>query len=159
MMGTEIERKFLVLNDSWRGLAEGVHYRQGYLNPAAGPTVRVRTIRKQGFLTIKGPTVNAARLEYEYAIPFQDACEMLARLTVSPIVEKRRYTIPYEGFTWEVDEFLGASEGLIFAEIELEHRDQTFPLPSWIGREVTDDPRYYNSNIARNPYSQWKDAL
>lgn len=157
-MATEIERKFLVTDDSWRALAEGVHYCQGYLNSAGGPTVRVRTIRQQGFLTIKGPTINAARLEYEYEIPYTDACEMLNRLAVSPLVEKYRYTIPYEGFVWEVDEFLGESKGLIFAEIELEQRDQVFSLPPWIGREVTGDPRYYNSSIARNPYSQWRDA-
>lgn len=156
-MGTETERKFLITDDGWRSLAEGVHYRQGYLNSAAGPTVRVRTIRQQGFLTIKGPTVNGSRLEFEYEIPYADACEMLDTLVVSPIVEKYRYTIPYEGFLWEVDEFLGESAGLIFAEIELEQRDQSFSLPPWIGLEVTDDPRYYNSNIARTPYSKWKD--
>lgn len=158
-MAIETERKFLVTNDSWRTLAEGVHYRQGYLNAAGCPTVRVRTINTQGFLTIKGPTINSSRLEYEYEIPYQDACEMLEKLTVSPIVEKRRHKIPFESFIWEVDEFIGENDGLIFAEIELEDPDQAFSLPPWIGREVTGDPRYYNSNISRNPYCRWKDTL
>lgn len=158
-MATEIERKFLVTDNSWRGLTEGVHYRQGYLNPPDSPTVRVRTLKRQGFLTIKGPTVNSSRLEYEYEIPFEEACEMLDRLAVSPIVEKLRYTIPYEGFIWEVDEFLGENAGLIFAEIELAHPDEPFTRPPWIGREVTGDPRFYNANIARNPYSRWKETL
>lgn len=158
-MGTEIERKFLVSGEGWRSQAEGVNYRQGYLSSPGSPTVRVRTLGGQGFLTIKGPTANSSRLEYEYEIPFEEACEMLDRLTVSPIVEKLRYTIPYEGFIWEVDEFLGENAGLVFAEIELDHPEQQFARPSWVGREVTDDPRFYNVNIARNPYSRWKDAL
>lgn len=158
-MGTEIERKFLINDDGWRSQAEGVHYRQGYLNRPNSPTVRVRTLGEQGFLTIKGATMNSTRLEFEYEIPYEEACEILDRLAVSPIVEKLRYTIPYEGFIWEVDEFLGENLGLIFAEIELDHPEQPFTRPPWIGREVTDDPRFYNINIASNPYSRWKDTL
>lgn len=155
-MGIEIERKFLMNGEGWRGLAEGVHYRQGYLNSAGGRTVRVRTIGKKAYITIKGSSVNASRLEYEYEIPFEDGCEMLEKLCVSSIVEKMRHKIPFEGFIWEVDEFLGDNTGLIFAEIELEHADQQFTTPPWIGEEVTNDPRYYNSNISRTPYSLWK---
>ncbi len=155
-MAIETERKYLIVNDGWKGLAEGVHYRQGYLNDATGATVRVRTINRTGFLTVKGPTIDSSRLEYEYEIPYEDACEMLDKLAVSPIVEKLRHKIPHEGFIWEVDVFMGESEGLVFAEIELEYPDQPFSLPSWIGKEVTDNPQYYNSNISRNPYCNWK---
>lgn len=157
-MATEIERKFLVLGDNWRRLAEGVPYRQAYLNQQ-GPTVRVRTVRDQGYLTIKGPTVNNARLEYEYAIPIADAREMLDRLAVSPVVEKLRYTIEYQGFSWEVDEFSGENSGLIMAEIELEHPEQSFPRPPWIGQEVSGDPRFYNASLARHPFSRWREAF
>jgi len=158
-MGTEIERKFLMKNDGWRDLADGILYRQGYLNGEQGPTVRVRTVRDRGFLTIKGPTVGGSRLEYEYPVPLDEANEMLDRLAVSPIVEKLRYTIAYAGFHWEVDEFLGENSGLVFAEIELDHPGQRFSLPPWIGREVTGDPRFYNSNLARNPYSRWQEKI
>jgi CYTH domain-containing protein len=156
-MATETERKFLIKNETWRGLAEGILYRQAYLNAAGEPTVRVRTIQEKSFLTIKGPSVNATRLEFEYEIPYQDGLEMLHKLAVSPVVEKKRHSIPYAGFIWEVDEFLGENSGLIFAEIELESADHTFEIPPWIGREVTDDPRFYNSNLARNPFSGWLD--
>lgn len=155
-MGLEIERKFLLKNDGWRGLAKGSSYRQGYLNSEKGRTVRVRTVEQDGFLTIKGPSSGGVRLEYEYPIPYQDALEMLELLCLKPLVEKLRYKIEYQGFIWEVDEFRGDNEGLIFAEIELAAPDQEFALPDWIGREVTGDPRYYNSNLGRNPFRNWK---
>jgi len=158
-MALEIERKFLMKDESWRGLALGQHYRQGYLNQNHGTIVRIRTIGNEGYLTIKGPSQDGARLEFEYPIPVVDAVEMLEKLSASPIVEKLRHAIHFDGFVWEVDEFLGENEGLIFAEIELEHPDQQFSLPPWIGREVTDDPRFYNSNLASNPYSRWKESL
>ena len=154
-MAIETERKFLLANDGWRGLAPGKHYRQGYLNSRDGATVRVRTVGNLGYLTIKGPTVNSSRLEYEYPIPIEDAVEMLEKLTVSAVVEKMRYVIPFAGFVWEVDEFLGDNLGLVMAEIELEHPDQIFSLPPWIGVEVTGDPRYYNASLARTPYTLW----
>jgi len=158
-MALETERKFLMKDESWRGLAKGKNYRQGYLNQSQTATVRVRTIGDAGFLTIKGPSENGSRLEFEYTIPVADALEMLEKLSASPIVEKLRHAIPYDGFIWEVDEFLGENKGLIFAEIELNHPEQQFSLPPWIGREVTDDPRFYNSNLARTPYSQWEERL
>jgi adenylate cyclase len=157
-MATEIERKFLVLGDDWRHLAEGVPYRQAYLNQQ-GPTVRVRVVRDQGYLTIKGPTVNTSRLEYEYLIPVADAHEMLDRLAVSPVVEKLRYTIEYQGFVWVVDEFSGENSGLVMAELELEYPEQSFPLPPWIGQEVSGDPRFYNASLARNPFSRWGETF
>lgn len=157
-MGQEIEKKFLLGDDRWRGLAEGVLYRQGYLNREKGRTVRVRVAGAQGYLTIKGSGSGGARPEYEYPIPVEDAEEMLAQLCVKPLIEKIRTTIPYRGFLWEIDEFLGENQGLILAEIELQTVGESFPLPPWIGREVTGDSRYYNANLARHPYSAWDEG-
>jgi len=155
-MGREIEKKFLITDNSWQGLAVGEAYCQGYLNSEKGRTVRVRIIGNRGILTIKGPNDNGARLEYEYDIPVTDAREMLDRLCQKPLIEKIRYCIPYAGFTWEVDKFFGENEGLLMAEIELEYVGQQFEKPAWIGREVTGDTRYYNANLVKNPYSAWK---
>ncbi len=155
-MGQEIEKKFLLRNDDWRGLVEGKNYRQGYINFDKERTVRVRTIQERGFLTIKGPGHGAVRLEYEYDIPITDAEELLDKLCHKPLIEKIRYKIPYKGFTWEVDEFKGENKGLLFAEIELEYENQLFTTPSWIGEEVTRDRRYYNANLVENPYKNWR---
>ena len=154
-MAKEIERKFRVAGDGWRDLAEGQVFRQGYLSTVAERTVRVRTIAGSGFLTVKGLSIGATRAEFEYEIPITDADEMLDSLCEKPIIEKTRYRIPYEGFVWEVDEFAGVNAGLIVAEIELSHEDQAFPKPSWIGEEVTDDPRYFNANLIAHPFSAW----
>ncbi|MBW2443650.1 MAG: CYTH domain-containing protein [Deltaproteobacteria bacterium] len=154
-MGTEIERKFLVTENSWRSLAAGVKYRQGYLNSAKERTVRVRTIDDKGFLTIKGITTGASRAEYEYEIPVGDADALLDNLCEKPLIEKNRYKIDFEGFVWEVDEFFGENQGLIVAEVELESEDQAFEKPGWIGEEVTGDPKYFNSNLINNPYLKW----
>ena len=155
-MAVEIERKFLTSSDEWRALADGLDYRQGYLSTTKERTVRVRTIGEQGFLTIKGITVGASRAEYEYEIPVADAHEMLDELCLRPLIEKRRYRIPYEGAVWELDEFFGENLGLILAEVELESEDQTIEVPSWIGEEVTGDPRYFNANLVQNPYTTWQ---
>jgi adenylate cyclase len=154
-MGTEIERKFLVADDRWRGLAPGVDYRQGYLSRGAGSTVRVRIAGPQGWLTIKGPTQGFSRSEFEYPVPVEDVVAMLGLCELPP-VEKTRHKIPFAGWTWEVDEFHGANEGLIVAEIELPSEDTAFELPPWIGAEVTDDPRYANSRLSEYPYSVWR---
>lgn len=154
-MGKEIERKFLVKNDAWRGLVTGVLYRQGYLCGVKERTVRVRVAGEKAFLTIKGLTVGAARAEYEYEIPVTDAQAMLDHLAEKPLIEKIRHKIPYGGLTWEVDEFLGDNAGLIVAEVELTGEEQSFSKPHWVGEEVSDDPRYFNSNLARHPFRQW----
>ena len=154
-MGTEIERKFLMKNDSWRSLAKGTKYRQGYLNSTKERVVRVRTIDDKGFLTIKGITTGATRVEYEYEIPDVEATAMLDELCEKPLIEKNRYKIALGGFTWEVDEFFGENQGLIIAEVELESEDQQFEKPHWIGEEVTGDPKYFNSNLIQNPYLKW----
>ena len=154
-MATEIERKFLLANDGWKGLGQGQPYCQGYLCSGAGRTVRVRTAADQGYLTIKGPTLGFSRSEYEYPIPFGEARELLDSLCMKPLIEKIRYRIDFAGFVWEVDEFKGDNNGLVVAEIELEYPEQEFVMPPWIGQEVTDDPRYRNSSLALNPYRNW----
>ena len=154
-MGIEIERKFLLANDSWRSLAPGVRYRQGYITAQPGRTVRIRTIGDRGFLTIKGPGPGAARAEFEYEIPGEDARVLLDTLCEKPLIEKNRHRIDYQGFVWEVDEFLGENQGLVIAEIELSHENQEFTLPPWIGREVTGESRYFNAALVHHPYSRW----
>jgi len=109
----------------------------------------------KGTLTVKGITAGGSRLEYEYEIPLKDANGLFELYCEQPIIEKRRYTIPYGEFIWEVDEFLGVNKGLIVAEIELASIDQKFPKPDWIGDDVTDDPRYFNSNLIAKPYTMW----
>ena len=153
-MGIEIERKFLVTGDRWRSLAEGKLYRQGYLARGKA-TVRVRIVGEQGYLTIKGKSDGIRRLECEYEIPIEDAQTMLASLCDAPIIEKYRYQIPIDGYTWEVDEFLGANAGLIIAEVELSDETDRPTLPDWIGADVSDDPRYYNANLTQHPWSSW----
>ena len=128
-MAKEIERKFLVKGDAWRALAEGVAYRQGYLNSQKERTVRIRN---------------------------DDCLAMLDELAEKPIVEKKRYRIPAGPYVWEVDEFFGVNAGLVLAEIELPSEDAAFDKPEWIGEEVSGDARYFNSSLVANPYSTWK---
>jgi adenylate cyclase len=154
-MAKEIERKFLVNGDSWRSLATGKRYRQGYLSTVKERTVRVRTAGDRGYITVKGITVNATRSEYEYEVPLSDANEMLYNLCERPLIEKVRYRIPIGPVTWEVDEFEGENRGLVTAEVELTDENQQFSLPDWIGTEVTKDPRYFNANLVAHPYSKW----
>lgn len=154
-MGVEIERKFLLDGDAWRSLGEPVLLRQGYLSSNPDRVVRVRTEGGKGSMTIKGRSTGATRGEWEYEIPLADANELLDRLCEQPIIEKYRRRIGFAGNTWEVDEFLGENQGLMFAEIELASEDQQFDKPDWIGAEVTDDRRYYNSSLIRLPFSKW----
>lgn len=154
-MSIEIERKFLVKNDSWKALAEPVYYRQAYLNEPGGNTVRVRMEGEKAKLTIKGKSKNISRVEIEYDIPVEDAQALFA-LAQTPSVEKYRRKIPFAGNVWEVDEFLGDNQGLVVAEIELKSEDQPFEKPDWVGVEVSHDKRYTNSNLANMPYSKWE---
>lgn len=154
-MGTEIERKYLVEGSDWRRLGTGSVFRQGYLSTVKERTVRVRVVGESGFLTVKGITMDATRTEFEYEIPAAEARLMLSELCEQPIIEKVRYIIDWEGLTWEIDEFSGVNAGLVVAEVELVHVDQQIPVPPWIGEEVTDDPRYFNSNLIARPYSTW----
>jgi adenylate cyclase len=154
-VGVEIERKFLVAGDAWRELGTAVLLRQGYLSVEPDRTVRVRIEGGGAALTIKGRSVGATRAEWEYPIPLADANELLDRLCQQPLIEKFRRRIEFDGNIWEVDEFLGANAGLVVAEIELGSEAQTFDKPDWIGEEVTDDRRYFNSSLINHPFSDW----
>jgi adenylate cyclase len=155
-MALEIEHKYLIRKDLWYAVHKpaGVKIRQGYLQTDPEKTIRIRISGINAFLTIKGPSRNASRVEYEYPIPTEEAEELLQLCTI-PIIEKVRYRVEYEGKAWDVDEFFGENEGLILAEIELSYPEEPYRKPSWVGEEVTDDPRYYNSYLAANPVSGW----
>jgi CYTH domain-containing protein len=114
----------------------------------------VRTVNDKGYLTIKGIAVGASRPEFEYEIPYQDALELLD-ICEKPLIEKIRYRVEEGGLVWEIDEFFGENQGLIIAELELQSEDQEFKKPDWVGDEVTGDPRYYNVNLIKNPYTKW----
>lgn len=154
-MGIEIERKFLLAGDAWRSLGQAVLLRQGYLSSTRERVVRVRIEGEQAMLTIKGANVGATRGEWEYPIPLADAAELLDGLCEQPLIEKYRRRIDFAGNVWEVDEFLGANAGLVVAEIELSSEQQAFDKPEWIAEEVTDDLRYFNSNLIKQPFSTW----
>lgn len=158
-MALEIERKFLVHHELWHALAkpDGVVFRQGYILTDPHKTIRVRLAAGKGYLNIKGLTTGATRLEYEYEIPGPEAAELLDHFAVTELT-KTRYTLSYKKKTWEVDEFSGSNAGLIVAEIELQSEDENFELPEWTDREVTDDARYYNTNLTLNPYCNWGTA-
>lgn len=155
-MATEIERKFLVRDESWRAAAVSAQpMRQGYLASSPDCNVRVRLAGDRAWLTIKGRTVGASRPEYEYAIPAAEALELLEHLCLRPQIEKTRHRVPHGGHWFEVDVFHGANEGLILCEIELGHEGESVDLPPWLGREVTRDPRYFNARLAVQPYKTW----
>ena len=154
-MGQEIERKFLVRNDTWRRNATRTRYRQGFLSTEPERTVRVRIAGDRGTLTIKGKTVGATRAEFEYDIPVADAAELLDTLCRRPLIEKVRYVLREGAHTWEVDVFEGDNAGLVVAEIELQTEDEAFERPPWLGEEVTHDPRYFNANLVKSPYNTW----
>ena len=156
-MPVEIERKFLVKSDAWREGATATPIRQGYIFADPAKNVRVRTLGDLGFITIKARRQGAGVSEFEYEIPLTDALELLDLACEQPIIEKVRYTRDDHGHTWEIDVFKAANAGLIMAEVELGHADEPVQLPDWVGREVTGDPRYYNANLFKNPYHNWKD--
>ena len=150
-MGNEIERKFLLKTDDWKSLVSKSHtIQQGYLNSEPLRTVRVRIIDDKGKLTIKGKNKGISRLEFEYTIPLHDARQLI-KLCEKPLIEKTRNIVIVNAQTWEIDEFDGANEGLVLAEIELDSEDTKVDLPNWIGEEVSHDARYYNSNLFKNP--------
>ena len=154
-MAIEIERKFRVLNDDWRALAEaGRDFRQGYLGELSRVSVRVRVEGDLANLNIKSAEIGSSRLEFEYAIPLADA-ETLLALASGPLVEKRRHYVRVDGTLFEIDEFQGESRGLVIAEVELPHPDAPFPRPAWLGEEVTSDHRYYNVYLSRHPWRTW----
>lgn len=155
-MGIEIERKFLLTADDWRSrVSRTSKLRQGYLG-GDGVSVRVRIEDDTANLNVKSRTPGIARSEFEYPIPMADAHALLA-LVEGPLLEKTRHHVDHAGHVWEIDEFEGDNAGLIVAEIELDSVDEAFERPAWIGREVTDDARYYNLNLSRDPYSRWSE--
>jgi adenylate cyclase len=157
-MSLEIERKFLVDQNKWTPDGSGITMLQAYLGLAPYPTVRIRIAGEKAYLTIKGRSESVSRPEFEYEIPVMDAREML-KMAISSPVEKIRYEMQHEGFTWEVDVFSGKNSGLIIAEIELDSELQEFPLPDWILNEVSYDERYYNSYLSLCPYQDWENSM
>ena len=163
-MGVEIERKFLVEGDGWRAaVREVLPMAQGYINAMGAmdrgeqkASVRVRIQGDAAFLNLKSRELGHTRQEFEYPIPVADARALLV-LCVGGVIDKRRHYVEYEGHLWEVDEFLGDNAGLVVAEIELDHADEAFVKPAWIGKQVTDAARYYNLALASRPYSAWSD--
>jgi adenylate cyclase len=155
-MATEIERKFLVVNDDWRNQADaGEQYKQGYLVSSKQSSVRVRLEGEKAKLNIKSATLDIRRAEYEYDIPVSDANEMLDNLCDKPFIQKKRYHVKHADHMWEVDVFAGENDGLIVAEIELQDENEIFSKPDWAGEEVSDDPRYYNVSLVKHPYQDW----
>ena len=155
-MAIEIERKFLLKHLPSSQLTCSTIIRQGYMVNKKDKIVRIRLSGDDAFLTIKGITCNASRKEYEYPIPQQDALDMLSLFCKNKMIEKTRYQIKFKNFEWVIDIFSGDNNGLVVAEIELLSIDQPFEKPDWIGKEVTHDPRYFNSNLIENPYSTWE---
>ena len=151
----EIERKYLVKSDAWKENSQGVLYRQGYLSIEPERTVRVRLEGEAGKITIKSKKQNGSGDEFEYDIPGDDAAYLIDHLCLKPIIEKLRYKISFRGNIWEIDEFLGENLGLILAEIELDSPEQKFEKPDWIGEDVTEDPKYKNASLVKNPYNGW----
>lgn len=157
-MGTEIERKFLLKDDSWKeGADAGTLFRQGYLQGSEHSSVRVRIEGERANLNIKSATLGIQRREFEYPIPMEDARTLLDELCEKPLIEKTRYLLNYAGHLWEIDVFSGDNAGLVVAELELKSEDEAFERPPWLGQEVSHDPRYYNVCLVKEPYSKWKD--
>ena len=155
-MGQEIERKYLVANDGWRWHAgPGTLYVQGYLSVDPERSVRVRIAGDKAALTIKRETTSSIRDEFEYQILPKDADRMLADICIKPLIEKTRYVIQDGKLKWEIDEFAAENRGLVIAEVEFEDDRQKIVMPDWVGEEVTDDPRYFNTNLVKHPYSEW----
>jgi adenylate cyclase len=155
-MAKEIERKFLVNGGEWAGVARpvGSLYKQGYILNEEKRTVRIRITHDAAYITLKGATTGISRSEFEYTIPVKDGIEILEEFALS-VIEKTRYHINYAGKLWEVDVFTGDNEGLIVAEIELEHEDEKFDKPTWAGQEVSNDNRYSNASLSVHPYNRW----
>jgi adenylate cyclase len=155
-MALEIERKFLTRDDTWKASVSGsAPILQGYFARTSLLRARIRIYGEKGFITLKSEAAVLVRHEYEYEIPKADAVEMIKRFSIEPIIMKTRFDVPYEGVVWAVDVFEGANSGLVIAEAELEKADQELALPSWAGREVTNDRRYGNSVLARYPFLTW----
>jgi CYTH domain-containing protein len=150
-MALEIERKFLLANDTWKGeVTKSEHMRDGLIARFGEGKVRVRLTESSASITIKGPREGISRLEFEWEIARADAEQMLQTLCLGdPVLEKIRHTVPFGGVDWTIDVYMGPLTGVVFAEVELEHPDQHLQLPPWVGEEVTNDPRFKKSTVAR----------
>nr|WP_321221444.1 CYTH domain-containing protein [uncultured Psychroserpens sp.] len=154
----EIERKFLVTSETFKTEAfKYTRITQGFLNTNPDRTVRVRLKGDKGFLTVKGKSTNdgLSRFEWEKEISKPDA-ESLLKLCETGVIDKIRYEIKKGAHVFEIDVFHKENEGLIIAEIELNHEDEAFIKPAWLGKEVTGDKRYYNSQLSQHPFKNWK---
>ena len=154
-MSVEIERKFLVPDSGFLSGLQGERLTQGYIASTAHATVRVRIAGERAWLTLKGRTEGVSRREFEYEIPLAHAEACIAELVSDPVIDKVRYRVAHNSHLWEVDVFHGDNAGLVLAEIELTRDDECFECPPWLGAEVSGDPRYYNSNLAKRPYRSW----
>jgi len=155
-MGREIERKFLLRSEAWRQqVGHSTRLTQGYLLRGSTSAIRVRISGDAAELNIKHTVDGINRLEYEYAIPIDDAREILDQVAARPLIDKTRHHVHHAGHLWEIDEFHGENAGLVLAEIELTHEHEDFARPDWVGEEVSDDARYYNSNLSKHPYTRW----
>lgn len=156
-MPIEIERKFLLKNNAWKkSISKSTQYKQGYLISDKKRSIRVRISNNKAWLNIKSATIGAQRHEYEYEIPLNEGVEILNTLCEKPIIEKTRHFVNIKEHIWEIDVFSGDNEGLIVAEIELSAIDEVFYKPDWIGKEVTQDLRFYNNKLCQNPFNKWK---
>jgi adenylate cyclase len=153
-MPAEIERKFLLANDSWHDGSPGVRIAQGYLSQDPERTVRVRIAGENAWLTIKGRSEGITRAEFEYEIPVDEA-KTLLELCLPSVIDKTRHLIRFGGHDWEIDVFHGDNEGLVVAEVELADEAVCPEIPTWIGAEVSSDARYFNSCLAVTPYAKW----
>lgn len=154
-MAIEIEKKFLLNYLPFSLMTDKEYIEQGYIVREKNKSVRVRLYGNKGFITIKSDLKGILRREYEYSVPKEDAKEMLLFICEKPLIQKNRYKVLFNGLEWTIDEFKKENKGLLLAEIELNSSDQKFELPDWIGKEVSHDPKYYNVNLIRNPYSKW----
>ncbi len=156
-MAKEIERKYLVKNEDWRNEIEhSIYMSQAYIRTALGRvTIRIRIAGTQAWLTMKGPSSGISRDEYEYAIPLDEANEIIATMCDTTIVSKMRHIVMHEGRLWEIDEFEGRNQGLIVAELELGSENDEFAKPDWLGEEVSADRRYSSGSLAVTPYADW----
>ncbi len=153
-MAIEIERKFLVTDPSWSDGSAGTRIAQGYLSKDPDRTVRIRLSGETAWITVKGRGEGISRPEFEYPIPAEDARELLD-LCLPSVIEKTRFRIPHGGQVWEIDVFHGSNEGLVVAEIELDDPADCPEMPPWLGKEVSDDPRYFNSQLSAAPFGSW----
>lgn len=155
-MATEIERKFLLRDERWRAaVARSETMHQGYLAGSEQCSIRIRITGKVAHLNIKSATLGITRSEFEYEVPLSDADVMLNSLCGDRTLDKTRHYVHHAGHEWEIDEFHGANAGLVVAELELGAVDEAFATPPWLGEEVSDDPRYYNSRLVERPFGSW----